>query len=177
MLSLLVVVARQMILFRLTEMPTTAHHLISRAPATEDFSFMYHERQRGEVSYGSWGGWFWNWIEPEASGFRTLALPGDTIIQRVLWFSQISLYLFVGHFVELDVQNLNEVDKSRLWVHAVQLLPQNSFRENETIETVSLEPSASSTTVIPVTVSIYWREERREGERGKGEGGEGQSSA
>ena len=54
---------------------------------------------------------------------------------------------------DLDVQNLNEVDRSRLWVHAVQLLPQRSFRDNETIETVSLEPGASSTTIIPVVVS------------------------
>ena len=54
---------------------------------------------------------------------------------------------------EVEIQSLNETSRSRLWVHAVQLLPQNSFRENETLDTVGLEPAALSTTVIPVTVS------------------------
>lgn len=55
--------------------------------------------------------------------------------------------------LELTVNSLNGTNRSRVWIHAVQLIPQTSFRENETVDTLSLEPGATSTTIIPVHVS------------------------
>ena len=54
--------------------------------------------------------------------------------------------------VEFDVSSLNEETRSRLWVHAVQLVPERAFRDWERLEAVALEPAAKATVVIPTVV-------------------------
>ena len=54
---------------------------------------------------------------------------------------------------EVDITSLNEVDRCRMWVHAIQLLPEAAYRDKERIELLALEPGAKSTIVVPTVVS------------------------
>ena len=54
---------------------------------------------------------------------------------------------------EVDITSLNEEDRCRVWVHAIQLLPEAAYRDKERIELLLLEPAAKSTIVIPAVVS------------------------
>lgn len=55
-------------------------------------------------------------------------------------------------FTELEVVNLNAEFRTRITAHAVQLLMEKAFREQESYETLTLDPEATGHMVIPVVV-------------------------
>ena len=53
---------------------------------------------------------------------------------------------------EVELINLSAEFRTRVTVHAVQLLTQKAFREQESYETLTLEPDARGNMIIPVVV-------------------------
>lgn len=54
----------------------------------------------------------------------------------------------------MKITNISDEVKSRITVHAVQLLQDQSFKEKETVTTLSLSPGAMEEMVIPIVVSV-----------------------
>ena len=55
-------------------------------------------------------------------------------------------------FAELDISNLSDDCRTRVTVHAVQLMPQKPYRAHESYSTLSLEPEQKDSMILPVVV-------------------------
>ena len=56
------------------------------------------------------------------------------------------------HCTEIEIVNLSAEFRTRITVHTVQLLMEKAFREQESCETLTLDPEATGNMVIPVVV-------------------------
>ena len=56
--------------------------------------------------------------------------------------------------LELKVTNLATDCRTRLTVHAVQLMPQKPYRAHESHTTLSLDPEQNESMVLPIVVSF-----------------------
>lgn len=54
---------------------------------------------------------------------------------------------------EVQLCSLNQETRSRVWVHAVQLLPEKAYRDCESLEIIGLEAGAKANVIIPTVVS------------------------
>ena len=55
--------------------------------------------------------------------------------------------------VAIKVTNISSEVRSRVTVHTIQLLHEQGFRENESCNTLSLNPTESDEVVVPTVVS------------------------
>lgn len=65
----------------------------------------------------------------------------------------MSRVLFCLDVTELEVRNLADDCRTRVTIHAVQLMPQQPYRAHETYATLSLEPDQNDTMILPIVVS------------------------
>ena len=76
--------------------------------------------------------------------------PG--LLLNYMYISRVS-ECFCLAAIELEVTNLADDCRTRVTIHAIQLMPQQPYRAHESYATLTLEPEQNDSMILPIVVS------------------------